>query len=124
MVVLLAAACGLKADPVPYGVADAVERAQPPLSASQQQGAVELAWPAPGAGVRRIAVEKSETGTPGNACRDCPRTYTKIAELTPENENRFRDTEVAKGKNYRYRLELCDETGTCRQSQAVDIDLK
>jgi len=55
-----------------------------------------------------IAIERSQIGTAGNECKDCPRTFERIAQvpvkgIRPENKESnilsFTDKKVVKGKH-------------------------
>lgn len=80
-----------------------------------------------------IAIEKSEVGSAGNECRDCPRTFEQIAQMPvkeagekmKENNNfDFRDKKIIHGKIYNYRLMLCDESNICYESNSTEINFK
>jgi len=124
LVLILFAGCGLKGNPAPVGSAFNREAGKITFAAAIKYNTVELTWGTANENDGRVKIEKSELGTSGNICKDCPRTYKGIADLTPKSEKRFVDKAVEKGKSYSYRLNLCDETGTCRPSQTVDVDLK
>lgn len=121
---MLLAGCGLKSNPAP--AATGINRGQDEqtLSALAKDGVVDLTWTFTGLNYSHVKIEKSELGATGSICRNCPRTYTEIADLSVKNENRFVDRSVEKGKSYGYRLNWCDETGTCRPSRAVQVDLE
>ena len=129
-VIMILAGCGLKANPVaPMSVA-AGSDAQQILIASIDKNAVALTWrmKRPDGRIRYVEIEKSQLGSPGNTCRDCPRVFDKIGQLTvhdaKKEEYRFMDHSVEAGKIYSYRLRLCEETGACRESSTVEIDFK
>lgn len=121
---MLFAGCGLKGNPV--SATSNINRGQDEqtLSASVKDGAVDLSWAFPGGNYSHVKIEKSELGATGNICKDCPRTYTGMADLSVKNEGRFVDRSVERGKSYSYRLNWCEETGTCRPSRTVQVDLK
>jgi len=88
--------------------------------------------------VTSIAIEKSELGSPGNECRDCPRTFKRVGQVpvkplktfTDNGQKKeyvslsFTDKEVQQGKTYNYRLMLCDDSGVCLESSAAEINFK
>jgi hypothetical protein len=96
---------------------------------------VILSWNFYGKGskINYIAIEKSELGSAGNECRDCPRTFERIGqvsvkEIKQENNEysnlNFTDKEVVNGKTYNYRLLICDDFNICRESSAMDVNFK
>jgi len=122
---MLLAGCGLKGNPVPAASGmNRVQEEDQTLSASVHDGGVDLTWASPAGNYSHVKIERSELGTTGDICRDCPRTFKGIADLTVKHENRFADRSVERGKSYSYRLNWCDETGTCRLSRTVQVDLK
>lgn len=128
---LLLVGCGLKANPVPPASAGAQNPADQELAVSAQGDAAVLNWRLESANrVRYTLIERSTLGSPGNLCRDCPRTFERIGRLEAQNagangpEYRFSDVSAEKGKTYSYRLQLCDEAGVCRESQTVEIDFQ
>ena len=128
---LLLLGCGLKANPVPSVSGAASNGAAQELAVSNEKGAAVLIWRlASSDRVSYTIIERSTLGSAGNICRDCPRTFEPIDRLPADNageksrEYRFVDSSVGKGKTYSYRLQLCEETGVCRESQTVEIDFK
>lgn len=130
--ILLMAGCGLKANPVPPASAVSQNQGKQKLTVSAAGNAVVLTWQLQNqAGLlSHIIIEKSQLGSAGNICRDCPRTFEKIGQMQAENaknekkEYRFDDLLVEKGKIYSYRLKLYDDAGICLESQIVEIDFK
>ncbi|HOD64558.1 MAG TPA: hypothetical protein PKO04_09865 [Smithellaceae bacterium] len=128
---LLLLGCGLKANPVaPASGAARGGTVQKP-SVAAEGGAAVLSWRLSSSDrVSYTIIERSTLGSAGNICRDCPRTFEPIDRLPADNageksrEYRFVDSSVGKGKTYSYRLQLCEETGVCRESQTVEIDFK
>ena len=126
------AGCGLKANPVPPASAVSQNQGEQKLTVSADGKAIVLTWQLqnPVGMISYINIEKSQLGSAGNICRDCPRTFEKIGQLpvlnvkNEKNEYRFADSLVEKGKIYSYRLKLCDEADVCRESQTVEIDFK
>jgi hypothetical protein len=124
IMILMAAGCGLKANPSPVVAADEPEYKKIKISAVYQVDGVVLSWPAVKRKYNRTIIEKSELGTAGNICKNCPRTFGKIADMPAGDENRYVDRLVEKEKSYAYRLKICEESGYCWQSQITEIDVK
>ena len=127
--------CGVKGNPDILSTIQDKGQIVQNLSAVSAGNAVQLNWDFYGRDtkINYIAVEKSELGSAGNECRDCPRIFERIGQVPIEKigrENReysnihFTDVHVLKGKIYSYRLKLCHETGACQESQTVEIDFK
>ncbi|MDP2853655.1 MAG: hypothetical protein Q8O28_05340 [Smithellaceae bacterium] len=132
VLILLMTGCGLKANPVSPTSAVFQNQGEQKLTVSNDGNAVVLTWQIqnPDRKISHMNVEKSQLGTAGNICKDCPRTFEVIGQLqvlnvkNGKNEYRFTDSLVEKGKIYSYRLKLCNEAGVCRESQTVEIDFK
>jgi hypothetical protein len=122
--ILLAAACGLKGNPVSQKTAEDLTQEESKLTAIVNNESVELTWSNAKEEDSHVNIERSELGSTGNVCRNCPRSYTRIAQLPLKTNSRFIDLSVEKGKSYSYRLGLCDKAGSCRQSLAVEIEFK
>jgi len=84
-------------------------------------------------GMNYIAIEKSEVGSAGNECRDCPRTFERIAQIPTKDTGRknkgnnsfdFTDKKVIHGKTYNYRLMLCDESNMCYESSSTEVNFR
>ena len=127
--------CGVKGNPDILSTIQDKGQIVQNLSAVSAGNAVQLNWDFYGRDtkINYIVVEKSELGSAGNECRDCPRTFERIGQVPIEKisrENReydsmhFTDVHVINGKIYSYRLKLCHETGACQESQTVEIDFK
>lgn len=80
-----------------------------------------------------IVIERSESGSAGNECEDCPKIYERIAkismkEIKKENKehNNFSitDTKVTHGKIYNYNLLLCDENNSCFKKDATEVNFQ
>ena len=83
--------------------------------------------------INYINIEKSEVGSAGNECKDCPRTFDRINLMQIKGiilDNKvpsilsYTDKEVVKGKIYNYRLILCDDAGVCQEASAAEINYK
>ena len=130
--IFLASGCGLKDNPAPSTSAVTPKQSEQKLTVSVNENAIVLTWQVQNqAGmISHMNIEKSQLGTAGNICKDCPRMFEKIGQLpvlnvkNGKNEYRFTDSLIEKGKIYSYRLKLCDEAGVCRESQTVEIDFK
>jgi hypothetical protein len=132
--------CGIKGNPVtPSRVQDHGQIVQN-MEAVSSGNAVILKWDFydKDPKVTSIAIEKSEVGSPGNECRDCPRTFKRIGQvpvgpaksLSDNGQKKeyislsFEDKEVEQGKTYNYRLMLCDDSNGCLESSAAEINFK
>jgi len=83
--------------------------------------------------INYVVVEKSEVGSAGNECKDCPRKFERIGQVpvnkmgrTNEEYNSFSftDKKVIQGKTYNYRLMLCDNFDLCYESNTTEINFK
>ncbi|PKN77057.1 MAG: hypothetical protein CVU52_02145 [Deltaproteobacteria bacterium HGW-Deltaproteobacteria-10] len=128
-------ACGFKGNPAPYPAMSDSKPAIQKMEAISSGEAIVLQWDFQDKKglISYIDIERSETGTPGNECKGCPRTYTKIGRISvkssrpADKEQRtlsFTDTNAIKEKIYNYRLLLCEENGNCSESSTVDINFK
>ena len=127
--------CGLKANPE-------VKRAIPnyrlivkDMQAVSSDDSVMLKWNFQDTDgkINYINIEKSEVGTAGNDCKDCPRIFERISQMQIKGiilDNKvsralsYADKKVVKGKIYNYRLILCDDAGYCQEASAAEIDYK
>lgn len=130
VLVLLLAGCGLKANPQPLLTAALQMPVVQTLTATVAENTIVLTWTLndPAGRTSYISIERSRLGSPGNACKDCPRTFEKIGQLRVDdrkkNEYSFTDSLVEKSQTYSYRLKLCDEAQMCSESQTVEADMK
>jgi len=130
ILILLATGCGLKGNPEPYASTVPIKKTEQNLSVAANGNAVALTWRLqnPDGKISYMNVEKSELGSAGNVCKDCPRNFEQISQLpvvnvkTEKNEYQFSDANVSRGKVYSYRLKMCEENGVCHESQTVEID--
>jgi hypothetical protein len=83
--------------------------------------------------INYINIEKSEVGSAGNECKDCPRTFERISQMQIKEiilDNKvsralsYTDKKVVKGRIYNYRLILCDDAGICLEASAAEINYK
>ena len=127
--------CGVKGNPVTLSRMSDNVRIVQNLKAVSAGNAVMLSWDfyCKDSNINYIAIEKSELGSAGNECKDCPRKYERIGQVSVKeikqknNEYRnlnFTDKEVVNGKKYNYRLLICDDFNVCRESSATEINFK
>ena len=132
VLILLTVGCGLKANPVPLASELAKTKYDPQLIITAEGKAVVLAWQLRNVDQRisHFNIEKSELGSRGNVCKDCPRSFEKIGQVPVMNSGEgkqkfgFTDSQVERGKTYSYRLGICDVSGVCSESQIVEMDFK
>ncbi|MRR15644.1 MAG: hypothetical protein EG826_04215 [Deltaproteobacteria bacterium] len=132
VLIFLTVGCGLKANPVPQASEVAKAKYDPQLHLTAEEKAVVLAWQIRNVEGRisHFNIEKSELGSAGNTCRDCPRSFERIGQVSAMRSGNgkekfvFTDSQVDKGKTYNYRLGICDVSGVCDESQIVEIDFK
>jgi hypothetical protein len=81
--------------------------------------------------INYINIEKSEVGSTGNECKNCPRTFERISQMQIKGvilDNKvstvlsYTDKKVVKGRIYNYRLILCDDAGICLESSAAEVN--
>ena len=127
--------CGVKGNPV---ILPDVKDTAPIISnfkADSNDSAIILNWDfySTNSKINHIAIEKSELGSAGNECKECPRTFELIGQVSVKDakkENKeyikfsFTDNKVQQGKTYDYRLLICDVYNDCRESIALEINLK
>jgi hypothetical protein len=83
--------------------------------------------------INYINIEKSEVGSAGNECKDCPRRFERISQMQIKEiilDNKvssalsYTDKKVVKGRIYNYRLILCEDAGICLEAAAAEINYK
>ena len=129
-------ACGFKGNPTPYPAMPDKKPAIQNMEALSSGETIVLKWyfqDKKGL-ISYIGIERSETGTPGNECKGCPRSYTRIGQipvkagLSADKEQQralsFTDNSAIKEKTYNYRLMLCEENGNCSESSTAEINFK
>jgi hypothetical protein len=131
---ILTASCGLKGNPVPYSNITHNKPQVERIAAVPTADAVVLNWNfRDGSGLfQYIYIERSEIGSPGNECRDCPLTFERAGqiagkEMTPAERKTtytFVDKQVIRGKIYTYRLKICGNNGNCSESAPVEINYR
>jgi hypothetical protein len=133
LVLIPLAGCGFKGNPSPYPVLPDRKPAIKNMEALSSGEAVILKWNFQDKNglINYIGIERSEAGTIGNECKDCPRTYTRIGQIPvkavkPEDKElrmlSFTDNKVMKDKIYDYRLMLCEGNENCSEAAKVKIN--
>lgn len=127
--------CGLKGNPKPMQSITDYKMIVKDMQAITSDEAVILKWNFQDIDgkVDYINIEKSEVGTAGNECKDCPRTFQKISQMQIKgvildakvfSGMSYTDKQVVKGRIYNYRLILCDNAGICRETAVAEINYK
>ncbi len=135
MTVFFFTGCGLKENPVSLSVASDHRQMVQNMKAVSSGDAVILKWDFydKEEKINYIAVERSEVGSAGNECKDCPRTFERVGivplrEMRLENKKTsilgFTDKKVVRGKIYNYRLMLCDNSSVCLEGPLAEINFK
>jgi hypothetical protein len=134
MMLILFTGCGLKGNPVPLSAVSYQQRIVQNMKAVSSGEAVILKWDFydADAKINYINIERSEVGSAGNECKNCPRTFERIGQIPVRKmmENKesnvysFTDRKVIQGKIYNYRLILCDGSGVCLDGTAAEINFK
>ena len=135
MTLTLFTGCGLKGNPVSLSAVSDPREILQNMKAVSSGDAVILKWDFydKDTKINFIAIERSQIGTAGNECKDCPRTFERIAQVPVKgirSENKesnilsFTDKKVVKGKTYNYRLMLCDDSSVCLEGAATEINIK
>jgi len=125
--------CGLKGNPVVLSVSPDYQQIVKNLAAVSADEGIVLKWDFFDKSelINSINIEKSEVGSAGNECKDCPRTFELIGRIfvrepVPENKKmkifNFTDKKVERGKTYNYRLMLCDDGGLCREASGAEVN--
>ena len=135
MTVIFFTGCGLKGNPVSLSAASDHRQSVQNMKAVSSGDAVILKWDYYDKDVKinYIAIERSEVGSAGNECKDCPRTFERIGQVPVKgiilknkesNTLSFTDKKVVQGKIYNYRLMLCDDSGMCLVESTTEINFK
>lgn len=123
--------CGIKGNPVAVSTMSGNVRIVQNLKASASDNAVILEWDFRDKEYKRgyLAIEKSELGSAGNECRDCPRTYERLSRISLKDVkqqstdyNNFTDKKVTRGKTYYYRIMFCDDFNVCFENGITEIN--
>ena len=132
LTLILFTGCGLKGNPVSLSAVSDHRQIVQNMKAVSSGDAVILKWDFYDKYVKvsYIAIDKSEVGSAGNECKNCPRTFehvglVPIKGMRPENKESntlsFTDKKVVQGKIYNYRLMLCDDSGICLEGPTTEI---
>jgi len=132
MTLILFTGCGLKGNPVALSTVQDYRQIVQNMKAVSSGKAVILTWNFfnKDEKINYIAIEKSEFGSAGNECKDCPRTFERVGlvpikGIRPENKElntlSFTDKKVVQGKIYNYRLMLCDDSGICLEGSTTEV---
>jgi len=132
LTLILFTGCGLKGNPVSLSTVPDNRQIVQNMKAVSSGDAVKLQWDFYDKDVKinYIAIERSEAGSAGNECKDCPRTFERIGlvpikgirtENKKSNTLSFTDKKVVRGKIYNYHLMLCDDSGICLQGSTTEI---
>jgi predicted small lipoprotein YifL len=135
MTVIFFTGCGLKGNPVSLSAASDHRQSVQNMKAVSSGDAVILKWDYYDKDVKinYIAIERSEVGSAGNECKDCPRTFERIGQVPVKgiiiknkesNTLSFTDKKIVRGKIYNYRLMLCYDSGVCLEGSAAEINFK
>lgn len=135
MTLILFTGCGLKGNPISLSALSDHQQIVQNMKAVSSSDAVILKWDfyEKDTKINYIAIERSEVGSAGNECKDCPRTFERLGivpvkGIRPENKESktlsFTDKKVVQGKIYNYRLMLCDDSGICLNGATTEINFK
>jgi hypothetical protein len=135
LLLIILSGCGFKGNPSPYPAITDRKPVIKNMEALLSGEAVILKWNFEDKNglINYIAIERSEAGTLGNECKNCPRTYTRIGKIPvkagmPADKEQsvpsFTDNKVEKGKIYNYRLMLCEENENCSEASTAEINFK
>jgi hypothetical protein len=135
VLVLVITGCGLKANPEPVRSMPDYRPIVKDLQAVASDEAVILKWNFQDMDgkINYINIEKSEVGSAGNECKDCPRRFERISQMQIKEiilDNKvssalsYTDKKVVKGRIYNYRLILCEDAGICLEAAAAEINYK
>ena len=131
---ILFTGCGLKGNPVALSTVTDHRQIVQNMKAVSSGDAVILKWDFydKDTMINYIAIERSEVGSAGNECKDCPRTFERVGlvsvkgirtENKKSNTFSFTDKKVIKGKIYDYRL-FCDDFGMYLEGSTTEINFK
>jgi hypothetical protein len=135
LLVVVISGCGLKANPEAIRAMPDYRMIVKDMQAISSDEAVILKWNFQDMDgrINYINIEKSEVGSTGNECKDCPRTFERISQMQIKGiilDNKvssalsYTDKKVVKGRIYNYRLILCDDAGLCLEVSAAEINYK
>ena len=134
MTLIIFTGCGLKGNPVSLSAVSDQQLIVQNMKAISSGDAVILKWDFydKDAKINYIDIERSEVGSAGNECKDCPRTFKRIGQIMVRgmtenkepNIHSFTDKKVVKQKTYNYRLMLCDGSNMCLEGATTEINFK
>ncbi len=127
--------CGLKGNPVVLTSVIDYKNLVKNMEVSMLNDSVVLRWDFCDKDgiINDIIVEKSEVGSAGNECKNCPRTYERLGRISVKESSgkdkniqafNFTDKKVEKGKIYNYRLMLCNADSSCTEASNTEINFK
>jgi len=127
--------CGVKGNPVILSTVPGNGKVVQNFKAAVSDNAVILKCDFYGKDLKinSIALEKSEVGSAGNECKNCPRTFERINQVSlkeiKQDSNgygtyNFTDGKVTHGKTYNYRLLLCDDFNNCLENAIIEMTFK
>jgi hypothetical protein len=135
ILLMITTGCGLKSNPVVSTTVVNYKDLVRNMKTSIMDNEIALNWDFYNKDgiINDIIVERSEVGTAGNECKNCPRTYERIGrilvrELFKKDEKfqpfSFSDKKVERGKTYNYRLMLCNADAFCTEASSTEINFK
>ena len=136
MLLIALTGCGFKGNPSPYPAIPGSKPVIKNMETLSSGDTILIKWNFQDKKglISYIGIEKSEVGTIGNECKDCPRTYKRIGQIPvkeagmpADKELRalsFTDTNTVKGNIYNYRLMMCEENGNCSEASTTEINFK
>jgi hypothetical protein len=135
VLLIILTGCGFKSNPVPFPAMPGSKPVIENMEALSIGETVVLKWNLQDKSglVKIIGIERSQAGTPGNECKDCPRTFARIGQVPVKVEGAadkeqkalsFTDANAVKGNIYSYRLMLCEENGNCSEASTAEINFK
>lgn len=134
LTLLIFIGCGLKGNPVALIVRPDYQQSVKNLVAVSSNDGIVLKWDFYDKSglINNINIERSEVGSSGNECKDCPRTFEQIDQIAVQKSMKednkaetfsFTDKKVEQGKTYNYRLTLCDDGGLCQKASGAEATL-
>ena len=90
MTLILFTGCGLKGNPVSLSAVSDHQQIVQNMKAVSSGDAVILKWDFydKDAKINYITIERSEVGSAGNECKDCPRTFERIGQIIGKKMSR------------------------------------
>jgi hypothetical protein len=127
LIMFLVQGCGLKANPAPRWIQPL--KLVTDIRLQEEAGGIFIQWriPEQSLPLTQFQITRSESGTQGQSCPDCPQGEVRIADLMSGEQKLvivgarvfgYQDTDVKPGRLYRYRVVGCDRTGSCSEASA------